>query len=116
MTSPIINKRGFTLIELLAVIVIMALSAAIGFPALKAMSGTALQTGARQFANAMTLARQYSINYRTPVRVLLAVDYASMTNVWGGVSTSNFICRAYSAYYASNDVNGAVISWWPLQD
>jgi len=106
--------RAFTLIELLAVIVIMALIAAIGFPALKAMQGTALQTAARQFSNAMILARQYAINNRTPVRVALAVDVI-ITNA-AGASASNNVCRAYGIYWRSNDVNGAEIGWYPLQD
>lgn len=105
------SSSGFTLIELLGVIVIMALIAAIGIPAMKAMQGTALQTAARQFSNAMILARQYSINMRTPVRVALAVDMTTM-----GTGSSNLICRAYGVYYASNDLNGAVAAWLPLQD
>lgn len=122
MISSATNKRagvrhrfgagGFTLIELLSVIVIMALIAAIGFPALKAMSGTALATGARQFSNALILARQYAITNRTRVRLALAVDPASA----GGASSSNLILRAYSVYWRSNDVNGAEVAWWPLQD
>jgi prepilin-type N-terminal cleavage/methylation domain-containing protein len=105
------SEGGFTLIELLAVIVIMALIAAIGFPALRALSGTALQSAARQFSSAMILARQYAINNRTPVRVTLAVNLPGM-----GVTGSNLICRAYNIYWASNDLNGATVAWWPLQD
>ncbi|MCG3148748.1 MAG: hypothetical protein PCFJNLEI_02195 [Verrucomicrobiae bacterium] len=89
----------------------MALIAAIGFPAMKAMSGTALQTASRQFSNALILARQYAINMRTPVRVTIAVDSTKM-----GAASSNLICRAYAIYWASNDLNGATIAWWPLQD
>ena len=48
---------------------------------------------------------------RTPVRVTIAVNSANM-----GISSSNLICRAYSIYWASNDLNGVTQAWWPLQD
>ena len=115
MTSSTTNKRGFTLVELLAVIAIMAMIVAVGMPALKALSSTGLATGARQFSNAMLLARQYAINKRTCVRVVLPVDLASITNSVGSVG-SNYVCQAYSLYWGSNYVNGAYTAWWPLQD
>lgn len=111
--SPTTNRRSFTLVELLAVIAIMAVIVAAGLPALKAMSGAGLQTGVRQFSNAMSLARQYAINNRVLVRITLAVDANTMQRAAGN---SNLSCRAYSVYWGSNDVNGALVAWWPLQD
>jgi len=99
---------------MLAVIVIMALVIAVAIPTIKTVSSTALGTGARQLSNAMMLARQYSINMRTPVRLVIATDL-DVTNVVG-TTGSNLVCRGYAVYYASNDLNGVVQAWWPLQD
>lgn len=104
------NRRAFTLIEMLTVIVIMAAIIVVALPALRAVQSTALQAAARQVSNALQLGRQYAITQRRPVRLLLAVNTESARNV------TERVCRAYSIVIASNDVNGSVAAWIPLED
>lgn len=107
------NKKAFTLVELLAVIAIMAMILVVAFPALKAINSTGLATASRQLSSGLSLARQYAITMRTPVRVVLATDLA-LTNI--NPSGSNLICSAYNVYYGSNNTALSVVDWWPLQD
>lgn len=111
ISSTTNNRRAFTLVEMLAVIAIAAIIIVIALPALKTLSAAGIQAGARQFGSAVQLARQYAINLRTPVRVVIAVDLTDM-----GPNATNWIARAYAIYFRSNDVNGVEAGWRPLQD
>ncbi len=111
MTSSPSNKRGFTLVELLAVITIIAIMVAVSIPAMRALQGTALQTGARQVQNELMLARQYAITQRLPVRFVICVGTNSMPD-----RGTNHVCRAYSIVAATNDVNNVLVGWTPVQD
>jgi prepilin-type N-terminal cleavage/methylation domain-containing protein len=108
-----VSAAAFTLMELLAVIAIMAIIVALAMPALKAIQGTALQTAARQVSSALQLARQYAINNRVPVRVVLAVDLSTTPP---NQISPDLICRAYTVCRATNDADGNIVGWVPLQD
>lgn len=105
------HLKAFTLVELLTVIAIVAVITALAIPSLRSFQSTALQTAARQLSNTLQLARQYAINSRTQVRVCLAVENTSGTTL-----RDDLVCRAYTVCRRTNDANGNLAGWIPLDD
>lgn len=65
------NDKGYTLIELIAVMAILALAAAITFPALaQPLVNAKLESDARQMASALRMARQEAITSGQPRTVI----------------------------------------------
>lgn len=109
--APTPSSRGFTLLEMLAVIGIVLVLLAIAMPTVNSLRSTALQVGARQVSSGMQLARQYAINYRVPVRFVIAVTNSS------GAIRNDLVCRAYTVLAANLDPEtGQPVSWGALED
>ncbi len=89
----------------------MAIIVAVALPALNAIRATALQAAARQVQNEMMLARQYAITHRTTVRFGICVDPTNPPNLG-----SNYVARAYIILAQTNNADGSLAGWVPVQD
>jgi prepilin-type N-terminal cleavage/methylation domain-containing protein len=93
------RQNGFTLVELMAVIMVMGLILALGVPALLSFRATAVSSGSRSVANALSLARQYAVTHRRDTRVVFF--YAGTTDD----SSADGLAKRYNQY--------AVLTAWP---
>lgn len=92
--------NAFTLVELLTVLVIIGIIAGLGLTAMNHIGrAQALQSGARQFANDITMARQYAIVNSTYLYLVVATR-----------DTTNAVEYPYSSYGFCVPVSGSVTS------
>lgn len=88
--------RAFTLVEMLVTITVIGIISAVTVPAMQGVTtSTALSTGAREFSNVLSVARNEAIARNTNIRFAVAKD-------WDGKADHNY--RKYSLWEWNDEI------------